>query len=289
MTNDGASVPLLSLTAVSHRFGSVIALENAAMVLRPGTIHALLGENGAGKTTLMRVAFGLLAPDRGEIRVNGAMATISSPAAAMALGLGMVHQHFSLVPAMTVAENVALGGHGRFDPRTAAERVRTLAASAGLLVDPEARVSMLSVAAQQRCEIVKALARDARVLILDEPTAVLAPLEAAELLQWLRTFVDRGNAVVLITHKLRDALAIADDVTVLRQGRVVMSAQAADTREDQLRAAIVGTSVQATHAASVYASAATMTSPRAPPKCRAGVATDHLAAEGDERCASASS
>jgi simple sugar transport system ATP-binding protein len=156
------------------------------------------------------------------------------------LGIGMVHQHFTLVPAMTVAENVALGGHGRFDPQAAATRVREVAEDAGLSLDPYARVESLPEGAQQRCEIVKALARNVQLLILDEPTAVLAPQEASELLQWMRRYADRGHAVVLITHKLRDALAVADDVTVLRRGRTVLTAAARDTTQERLRAAMLG-------------------------------------------------
>jgi simple sugar transport system ATP-binding protein len=152
----------------------------------------------------------------------------------------MVHQHFTLVPAMTVAENVALGGHGAFDPKAAAELVRATAARAGLAVDPDARVDSLPVGAQQRCEIVKALARDVDLLILDEPTAVLAPQEAAELLQWMRRYADAGHAVVLITHKLRDALAVADDVTVLHRGRTVLASAASAQTERALATAMLG-------------------------------------------------
>jgi len=236
--------PLLSLEGITRRFGSVLALDNASLTVRAGTVHALLGENGAGKTTLMRVVFGLLSPDTGVLRVRGTPCAVPSPAAAFGLGIGMVHQHFTLVPAMTVAENVALGGHGRFQPRDAAKRVREVAARAGLVLDAETRVSTLSVGAQQRCEIVKALARDVELLILDEPTAVLAPPEAAELLRWMRTFADAGKAVVLITHKLRDALAVADDVTVLRRGRTVLAASARETTQDALREAMVGTTTR---------------------------------------------
>ncbi len=228
------------MQGISRRFGSVLALDDASFAVRSGTVHALLGENGAGKSTLMRVAFGLLTPDAGTMHIRGRRATVASPAAALALGIGMVHQHFTLVPAMTVAENVALGGHGRFDPRVAATRVRDVAARAGLALDPDARVESLPVGAQQRCEIVKALARDVTLLILDEPTAVLAPQEAADLLRWIRDFADAGHAVVLITHKLRDALAIADDVTVLRRGRTVLSARATATTQEMLRTAMVG-------------------------------------------------
>ena len=236
----GGPVPLLELDDISRRFGAVQALDRATLRVRPGTVHAVLGENGAGKTTLMRIAFGLLVPDRGTIRIRGRSATVASPAAALQLGIGMVHQHFTLVPAMTVAENVALGGRGRFDPRAAAARVREVASRAGLVVDPDAVVSSLGVGAQQRCEIIKALARDVSLLILDEPTAVLAPQESAELLRWMRAFADDGHAVVLITHKLRDALAVADDVTVLRTGRTVLSVAAHTTSQDALRAAMVG-------------------------------------------------
>lgn len=240
MTSESAGAALLSLQGITQRFGSVLALDDASFVIRPGTVHALLGENGAGKTTLMRVAFGLLTPSTGRITLRGQQLAIPSPAAALAHGIGMVHQHYTLVPAMTVAENVALGGHGRFDPRQAAARVREVAERAGLALDPEARVDTLTVGAQQRCEIVKALARDVELLILDEPTAVLAPPEAADLLTWMRAFADSGHAVVLITHKLRDALAIADDVTVLRRGRTVLTSRAADTTQESLRTAMVG-------------------------------------------------
>ena len=217
----GAAAPLLELRGVSHRYGAIVALDDASFVLRPGTVHALLGENGAGKTTLMRVAFGLVHADVAAMRVGGEEVAVRSPADAIALGIGMVHQHFALIPAMTAAENVALGGQGAFDHETVARRLRALGDSSGMAIDPDARVDTLTVAEQQRLEIVKALHRDARVLILDEPTAVLAPRESDELLAWLRRYVAAGNAAVLITHKLREALAIADDITVLRRGRVV--------------------------------------------------------------------
>ena len=237
---DPSPAALLHLEGISRRFGSVQALQDASLTVRQGTVHALLGENGAGKTTLMRVVFGLLAPDRGQVRWNGTPLTITSPAEALRTGIGMVHQHFTLVPAMTVAENVALGGHGGFDAARAAARVNEVAARAGLALDAHARVDTLPVGAQQRCEIVKALARDVRLLILDEPTAVLAPSEAAELLAWMRRFADAGNAVVLITHKLRDALAVADDVTVLQRGRTVYTARARETTEAVLAEAMIG-------------------------------------------------
>ena len=231
---------MLHLTGIDKRFGATKALDGASLRVRPGTVHALLGENGAGKTTLMRVAFGELRADAGTVRIGGSEARLRSPADAIALGVGMVHQHFALVPAMTVAENVALGGRGRFQPARAAARVRQLGEETGLVLDPGARVSELGVAAQQRTEIVKALAREARLLVLDEPTAVLAPAEAAELLRWLRRYADAGNAVVLITHKLREALATADEVTVLRRGRSVATMAAREASEASLAAAMLG-------------------------------------------------
>ncbi len=243
MTLRPAGDAILSLEGITRRFGSVLALDDASLRVRSGTVHAMLGENGAGKSTLMRVAFGLLRADAGTVRFRGSVQRIASPSDALALGIGMVHQHFTLVPAMTVAENVALGGRGRFEPRAAAARVRNVATHAGLVLDPDALVSSLSVGAQQRCEIVKALARDVQLLILDEPTAVLAPAESTELLQWMRRFADAGHAVVLITHKLRDALAIADDITVLHRGRTVLTTAASATNESALASAMLGAHV----------------------------------------------
>jgi len=234
------AAPLLALEEISVRFGAVQALAGASMAVRPGTVHALLGENGAGKSTLMRVAFGMVRPQGGIVRWRGAPVSFGSPADALAQGIGMVHQHFSLVPGMSVAENVALGGRGVFAPRAAAARVREVAARAGLALDPEARVGALPVGAQQRCEIVKALAREVSLLILDEPTAVLAPAEGAELLAWMRGFADRGGAVVLITHKLRDALAVADEVTVVRRGVVRMQGAGRGVGEEAVASAMLG-------------------------------------------------
>jgi ABC-type uncharacterized transport system ATPase subunit len=233
-------VPMLVLDGITRRFGSVRALDGASLAVRRGTVHALLGENGAGKTTLMRVVFGLLTPDSGRVLWQGTPRQFTSPASALANGIGMVHQHFTLVPAMTVAENVALGGTGCFDPQAACARVHEVAARAGLTLDPQARVDTLPVGAQQRCEIVKALAREVQLLILDEPTAVLAPGEAAELLSWVRRFATAGNAVVLITHKLRDAMAVADDITVLHRGRTVLTTRASDTTPAALADAMLG-------------------------------------------------
>ena len=188
----------------------------------------------------MRVAYGMFQPDAGDIFVDAEARHFRSPRDAIAARIGMVHQHFTNVAAMTVAENVALGGSGRFDRATAHDRVHALGAATGLFLDPEARAGSLSVAAQQRLEILKAIARDARILILDEPTAVLAPADADELLAWLRSFADAGHAVVLITHKLREALGIADDVTVLRRGRTVLAAAAREVTADTLATAMIG-------------------------------------------------
>ncbi len=233
----------LSLRGVTKRFGNTIALNGAQLDVRPGTIHALLGENGAGKTTLMRIAFGMLRPDAGTIEVDGVPRHWRSSADAIAGRLGMVHQHFLLVPAMTVAENVALGDDGffrAFDPHAAADRVRKIGKETGLALDPSARVADLPVGAQQRLEIVKALARDAMILILDEPTAVLSPADSRDLYAWLRSFVARGRTVILITHKVREALAIADDVTVLRRGRTVLTAPSRELDESIVVNALIG-------------------------------------------------
>lgn len=230
----------LRLAGVTKRFGSVTAVDAASLTAFSGSVHAVLGENGAGKSTLMRVAFGLLRPDAGSIEVDGVPRAFRSPGDAIAAGLGMVHQHFTNVPAMTVAENVALGGHGRFTTAGAARTLEALGERTGLRLDPSARVGDLSVGAQQRLEILKALAHSARILILDEPTAVLAPAEADDLLRWLRSFADAGNAVVMITHKLREALRIADSVTVMRRGRVVLDAPADTLDAEALAQAVVG-------------------------------------------------
>lgn len=230
----------LNMSGVSKAFGRTRALRDVSFRVRRGTIHALLGENGAGKSTLMRVAFGLTAPDAGSVAAGHPARRISSPAAAMAAGIGMVHQHFANVPAMTVAENVALGGHGAYRAARSAELVREIGRRTGLSLDPHVVVHSLPVGAQQRLEIVKALSRDATLLLLDEPTAVLVPDEATELLAWLAAFARDGNSVVLITHRLREALAVADELTVLRQGEVVLHAAATALDERSLARALLG-------------------------------------------------
>jgi general nucleoside transport system ATP-binding protein len=239
---------MIELRDITKRFGPSIALDRARLAVARGTVHALLGENGAGKTTLMRIAYGMIRPDSGTIVVDGAERRFASPADALNAGIGMVQQHYTLIDRMTVAENVALVGTAARDWRYSADSasavVRQLGQEVGLEIDPSARVGDLSIAGQQRVEIFKALARSARILILDEPTAVLAPAEAAQLLAWLRRMADGGRTIVLITHKLRDALGVADDVTVLRQGRTVETTPASSATEDSLAMAMLGTAVQ---------------------------------------------
>ena len=240
MRTELRSAPALRLEDIAKNFGSTRALDAARLVVAPGTVHAVLGENGAGKTTLMRIAFGLLQPDAGRIILDDREMRFDSPARAIDAGIGMVHQHFTNVPAMTVAENIALGGRGLYSRASAAAAVRDIAVETQLPLDPDALAGSLGVGAQQRLEILKALARSARILIMDEPTAVLAPAEAKELLGWLRSFADRGGSVILITHKLSEALGVADRVTVLRYGRTVLSSDASQVSADRLAVAMLG-------------------------------------------------
>lgn len=232
--------PTLALEHIDKWFGTVRALSDANLCVRRGTIHAVLGENGAGKTTLMRVAYGMATPDRGVVRLHGHAVRLRSPADAIERGIGMVHQHFTLVPTMTVAENLALGGRGTLRPSESGGVLRDLVGATGSSIDLNARVHDLSVVAQQRLELLKVLTRNAEILILDEPTAVLAPAEADELLRRLRALADAGRTVVLVTHKLREALRIADDVTVLRQGTMSLASPRTDVNEDQLIEAMLG-------------------------------------------------
>jgi simple sugar transport system ATP-binding protein len=230
----------LALERIDKRFGAVDALKDASLFARPGTVHAVLGENGAGKTTLMRVAYGMTFPDHGVVRVRGQAVRLRSPADAIELGIGMVHQHFTLVSAMTVAENLALGSHSIFDTGATAAALQDLTRQTGVSLDPNAYVRDLSVTAQQRLELLKVLSRKADILILDEPTAVLAPAEVDDLLRRLRALADGGRSVVLITHKLREALSVADEVTVLRHGSCVLTSPRVGVDEDQLIEAMLG-------------------------------------------------
>jgi simple sugar transport system ATP-binding protein len=223
-----------------------VANDHIDLTVEPGEVHALLGENGAGKSTLMNQLYGLLQPDSGEIVVDGAVRAIRSPRDAIAAGIGMVHQHFMLVPVFTVAENIALGAEktraGWLDQRRARRDVVDVSKRYGLPVDPDAVVENLPVGAQQRVEIVKALTRDVDLLILDEPTAVLTPQETDELLGVMRTLTGAGKSIVFITHKLKEVKAIADRITVIRRGRTVATATP-DTAEDELAALMVGREV----------------------------------------------
>jgi ABC-type uncharacterized transport system ATPase subunit len=230
----------LELNEITKRFGKVTALDKASLRIRPRSIHALLGENGAGKTTLMRIAFGMVMPDSGSICMGGRAIRLSSPSDAIAAGIGMVHQQFSLVPEMTVAENVALGGHGRFDTKSVATRVLEIAGKLGMTIDPFAKVKELTASERQKLEIVRTFAHDARILILDEPTAVLTPRDVGDLFAQLRAFADSGGSVVLITHKLQDAVAHADEVTVLRKGQCVLNAPMMSVDEELLASAMLG-------------------------------------------------
>ncbi|MBC7791672.1 MAG: ATP-binding cassette domain-containing protein [Anaerolineae bacterium] len=230
----------LELCHIAKRFGDLEALADASLRVLRGSVHALLGENGAGKTTLMRVAFGMVPPDAGKMFIDGSPARLSSPRQAIRLGIGMVHQRFTIVGAMSVAENVALGGNGSFRLADAADRVRSIGSETGLVLQPEALASTLPASGQQRLEIVKALAHGARTLILDEPTGVLAPAEVEDLMRFLRSYADGGGAVVLITHKLREAIGIADEVTVLRAGRTVAVVSSTAVTESMLAQAMMG-------------------------------------------------
>lgn len=230
----------LALHEITKRFDNVVALDCASLAVRPGSIHALLGENGAGKTTLMRIAFGMISPDSGTIRINDNPVSFLSPADAIAAGIGMVHQQFSLIPEMTIAENVALGGAGRFNSQQTAKRVSYLAAKMGMKVNPLAKVKDLTASERQKVEIIRTLAHHATTLILDEPTAVLTPRDIGDLFGQLRSFATSGGCVVLITHKLHDALEHADEVTVLRKGRVVLNASTGDATQSTLARAMLG-------------------------------------------------
>jgi ABC-type uncharacterized transport system ATPase subunit len=235
-----APAPSLELRQIQKRFGSVQALRGADFTLEPGEIHALLGENGAGKTTLMHVAYGLVRPDGGAVVVDGIPRTVTSPRTARRLGVGMVHQHFTSIPALSVAENVALAAGWPVAPESLPQRVGALGERVGLPLDPDLLAGRLSVSLKQRLEIVKALAAEARILLLDEPTAVLAPGEVDELLRVMRVFTGSGGSVVLITHKLDEVLAAADRVTVLRQGSVVFTGPVAGQTTASLARAMMG-------------------------------------------------
>jgi general nucleoside transport system ATP-binding protein len=239
---------VLEAKGITKRFPGVIANNNVSLQLRRGEILALLGENGAGKSTLMNILYGLYHQDEGQIFVKGREVKVKSPHEAIELGIGMVHQHFQLVPVMTVAENVMLGaeltrGGGVLDRKRAAEEITAISRSYGLEVDPDALIADLPVGAQQRVEIIKALYRKADILILDEPTAVLTPQEADDLAVVMRGLAAEGKSIIFITHKLREVLNIADRIMVLRLGQVVGETTPATASEASLAAMMVGRSV----------------------------------------------
>ena len=218
----------LELRNITKRFGTLVANENISLTLEPGEIHSLLGENGAGKSTLMNVLYGLLQPDEGQILVDGKEVKFAGPGDAMAAGIGMVHQHFMLIPVFTVAENVVLGHEptgkiGNLDLNAARKLVKEISDRFGFDIDPDAKVQDLPVGAQQRVEIIKSLARNAKALVLDEPTAVLTPQETDELMEIMRGLAKSGTSIIFITHKLREVQQVADRITVIRQGKVVAS------------------------------------------------------------------
>ena len=250
-TGEAELAPALEMRGITKRYPGVVANDKISLEVRPGEIHALLGENGAGKTTLMNVLYGLARPDEGEILLDGQPVRIEDPADAIARGINMVHQHFMLVPVLTVADNILLGEETMANPifldrREAHRRIVELGRRFGFEIDPEAKVGSLSVGWQQRVEILKALYRRARILVLDEPTAVLTPQETEEIFAVLRRLAQEGHSIVFISHKLYEVLEIADRITVIRRGKVVGERLPSETNEDDLAELMVGREVQLT-------------------------------------------
>ena len=240
----------LELRGITKRFPGVIANQDVDLVVEPGEIHGLLGENGAGKTTLVNVLYGLYQPDEGQIVIDDEVRRFDDPGDAIAAGVGMVHQHFMLVPVFSVAENVMLGVEAtrgpflQLDLNTARQRIREISERHNLRVDPDAQVEDLPVGVRQRVEIIKTLYRQSQVLILDEPTAVLTPQEADELVEIMRSLTESGTSIIFITHKLNEVLDVADRITVLRRGRVVGTVRPQETSQEKLAAMMVGRPVQ---------------------------------------------
>jgi simple sugar transport system ATP-binding protein len=237
----------LELRNITKRFAGVLANDRVNIRFEAGTIHAIAGENGAGKSTAMRIAYGFYTPDDGEILADGKVCRIRSPHDAIALGIGMVHQHFMLIPTMTVLENIILGAEPgtrlALDLSGAASRIRSLSGQLGLAIDPAALVENLSVGQQQRVELLKALSREARILILDEPTAVLTAQEVEEFFQILKRMRAQGKTIIIITHKLEEVLSLSDSVTVMRDGRVVGERKTGETSAAELARMMVGRDV----------------------------------------------
>src|SRR5262249_31940909 len=238
---------MIELRNITKTFGDVIANNDVSFSVTKGTIHAIVGENGAGKSTIMRIAYGFYNADTGEILVDGRSVEIRNPHDAIALGIGMVHQHFMLVDTMTVAENIILGAEtgGAFDLDLdkANRNIRVLSDELKLNIDPNALIEDLSVGQQQRVELLKALYRNAELLILDEPTAVLSPQEVEEFFTILRRMREQGKTIIIITHKLEEVLAISDEVTVMRDGKVVGNVKTSETNAKELARMIVGRDV----------------------------------------------
>ena len=235
--------PMLEMTGITKRFPGVVANDNVDLSVLPGRVHTLLGENGAGKSTLMKILYGLYQPDEGEIFLNGEAVEITSPHDAIERGIGMIHQHFMLVPTLTVAENVALGLGGRrglADMRPIRRRLAEVSEQYGLHVDPDAQIWQLAVGERQRAEILKALYRDAQLLVLDEPTAVLTPPEVDELFATLRQLTADDKGLIFISHKLHEVMEISDDITVLRDGKVSGRTVPADSTRESLAELMVG-------------------------------------------------
>jgi general nucleoside transport system ATP-binding protein len=244
-----APPPALEMRGITKRYPGVVANDGVNFDVRPGEIHALLGENGAGKSTLMNILYGLATPDSGEILLDGKPVEIKGPSDAIARGISMVHQHFMLVPVLSVADNILLGAETMANPifldrREAHRRIVELGKRFGFEIDPEVKVGSLSIGWQQRVEILKALYRQARILVLDEPTAVLTPQETKEIFAVLRRLAEEGHSIVFISHKLYEVLEIADRITVIRRGKVVGTRLPAETNEDDLAALMVGRNVQ---------------------------------------------
>lgn len=235
---------VIEMKEITKRFGDFTANDHINLTVKKGEIHALLGENGAGKSTLMNMLAGLLEPTEGEIFINGKAELIDSPSKSSHLGIGMVHQHFMLVEAFTVAENIILGNetvkNGRLDLKEASREIKELSEKYGLAVDTEAKVANISVGAQQRVEILKTLYRGADILIFDEPTAVLTPSEIQELMVIMKNLVKEGKSIVLITHKLDEIRAVADRVTVIRRGKSIQTANVAGVSAKELAEMMVG-------------------------------------------------
>ncbi|WP_019422760.1 ABC transporter ATP-binding protein [Paenibacillus sp. OSY-SE] len=239
---------VLELKGITKRFPGIVANDQISLQLRKGEIHALLGENGAGKSTLMNIVFGLYQPDEGIIELNGQPIVMDGPNKAIECGIGMVHQHFKLVPPFTVTENIILGmepkrGFGT-DLKGAASRIAELSKQYGLNVNPEAKIESISIGMQQRVEIMKTLYRGAEIIIFDEPTAVLTPQEITELLQIMKRLVDEGKSILLITHKLKEIMDVADRCTIIRRGKMIETVTVADTNQETLAEKMVGHRVQ---------------------------------------------